>query len=230
MTWLISLQGDATDLEEFPQRFPSGPVHAVVEGEATYLTGPSFDECADEREVMARAKTALEKMCGIISLLWPAFKKPTLGPVIHRNALGGQSRYMFLEGREVRVKIGTLTPIVNGVRVQPVLTDAEQMLAKSQSCAHLAAAVTLWAWPGRGWGQLYRITEEITQHLKAPPSRFDHCDETDLERFEQSAQSHDAAGLGARHAIGKVPPPKRPMDLNEATQFVEKLLHSVLRS
>jgi hypothetical protein len=230
MMWLVPLQGEAADLEEFPQRFPSGPVHAIVEADGrTYLTGPGFDQYSDAGDVRDRAAAALDQMAGVISLLWPAFRKPKLGSAVYqRDGKGGQGATVFVEGMEMRLK-GHAPNVIVGGTAQLGATDAQRVHAKAQQSPHLTAAVAIWSVQPRGWAQLYRIVEEIKQHLKGPASKFGLCTDADLDRFKQSAQSHDAAGLGARHAIGYAPAPKHPMDLEEATIFVRELMLSALR-
>jgi hypothetical protein len=168
MVWLVPLQGDPVDLEEFPQRFPSGPVHAIVETDGrTYLTGPAFDQYSDAGDVRNRAMAALEEMAGIISLMWPAFRKPKLGSAVYqRDGKGSQSATVFVEGAEMRMKGYAPTVVVGGVPQQSTgPNDAQQMLTKAEGCPHLVAAVNLWAMAGRGWAQLYRITDGRSHNI-----------------------------------------------------------------
>jgi hypothetical protein len=41
--WLVQLEGETTDLEEFPYWFPVGDAHAIEEDGGTYITGSAFD-------------------------------------------------------------------------------------------------------------------------------------------------------------------------------------------
>jgi len=37
--WMVRLEGEAADLEEFPEHFATGPMRGVKEGDSFYICG-----------------------------------------------------------------------------------------------------------------------------------------------------------------------------------------------
>jgi hypothetical protein len=96
--WLIQLQGEKLDLEEFPRWFPNGEVYGLAEKGAYYLTGRALDLAGNADAVLQRATEALNEYSAVISLLWNAFRKPSIGQVIHEDDAGKQNAYIFVSG------------------------------------------------------------------------------------------------------------------------------------
>jgi hypothetical protein len=100
VTWLVRLAGEPADLEQFPLRFPDGDLFAVENDGGLHLTGPQLEALAGAEQVREQARGAAEEMSAIVSLLWPAFIKPSIG-----NVLGeGVSARVFPQTLEVRAK------------------------------------------------------------------------------------------------------------------------------
>ena len=234
--WLVRLDGERPDLEEFRLRFPDGDLYAVEKDGGVYLTGSELERLASAEEVREHARGAVEEMSAIISLLWSAFRRPSVGNVQREDDQGGVSNWVFPEIAVMRSKAG-LTKVViraDGAREDvPVEdqrpTDAQRLLGASRATSHLRTAVLLWAFPDRGWWLLYRVVEDIEMHLGKSVAKAGYCSPTERKRFGRSAISAEVSGLGARHAAGKFAPPKNPMDIQEATTFVRALLEQALR-
>jgi hypothetical protein len=112
---------------------------------------------------------------------------------------------------------------VSNAPEQDGLTEAEQMLAAIRSDRRLQSAARLWSAPHRSWPHLFIIYEELRGYLGKEPDSAGLCTEDARERFTQSAQPH-------RHgADKKYQPPKKPMSLQEATDFILELVGQVLR-
>ena len=240
--WLVRLDGEPADLEEFPLRFPDGELYAVEKDGGVYLTGPELEALAGAEQVREHARGAAEEMSAIISLLWSAFRKPSIGNVQREDDQGAVSAWVFAEILGVRAKIsvgsvvirkdGGQEEIVSAEHQRP--TDAQRLLGASRATPHLRTALVLWAFPDRAWWLLYRVVEDIETHLNqlgiaTSVSEAGYCSGKERARFRHSANSAEASGLGARHAAGKWDPPKNPMSLDEATAFVKGILESALR-
>ena len=104
--WLVELDGERSDVEEFPERFPDGDIHAVENDGKVYLTGSAFDQFSEGQLVRNHAMGAVEEMCAIISLLWPAFRKPLVGSVYREDGNGGRSTWLFPVTGTLRIKSG----------------------------------------------------------------------------------------------------------------------------
>lgn len=66
-------------------------------------TGPA---CGIGKLVRNHAMGAVEEMCAIISLLWPAFRKPLVGSVYREDGNGGRSTWLFPVTGTLRIKSG----------------------------------------------------------------------------------------------------------------------------
>jgi hypothetical protein len=239
--WLVKIDGERADLEEFPDKFPDGELYAVERDGGVYLTGEEFERLNRAEQVREHARGALEEMSAIISLLWPAFRKPSVGNVEREDDQGGKSNWVFPELAVMRSKAGLAKVVIraDGAREDVPAedqrpTDAQCLLGASRATPHLRTAVLLWAFPDRAWWLLYRIVEDIETHLNelgiaTSVSEAGYCSGKERARFRHSANSAEASGLGARHAAGKWDPPKDPMSLADATIFVKGLLEQALR-
>lgn len=227
--WLVELDGERSDVEEFPKRFPDGDIHAVEDDGKVYLTGSAFDQFSEGQLVRNHAMGAVEEMSAIISLLWPAFQKPLVGSVYREDGKGGRSTWLFPVTGTLRIKSGDVRTSGDTEATAAGPTQAQKLLAASRTTDYLHAAVLLWAAAEPAWWRLYRIVEELTEHFGMTAAKAGLCSANELERFEHTSNSADASGLGARHRTGKFPPPATPMTLDEAAIFVKGLLEQALK-
>jgi hypothetical protein len=228
--WLIKLQGEKLDVEEFPRWFPGGDIYGIEEKGEYYLTGPAFDRAGNAEEVLKVATQALNDRSAVISLLWNAFRKPSIGQVIHEDDAGKQRAYIFLSGiASGRSKLSGVLVDASGTTLNRTTTQAQDFLATARASSHLGEALTVWADPIRTWGRLYRVVEEIEQHFGKPPDDVGLCSNEDLVRFRRTANTAESSGIDARHACGLFRPPHNPMSLAEGTSFVGQLLAKALR-
>ena len=227
--WLVELDGEAVDLEEYPRWFPDGDVHACSEGEKVFLCGAAFDRLGSSIDVLAAADQALDELSGVILLLWPGFCRPILGPVYLVDESGNRARHVFgVIHTRVRAK-DYVDGAVSGVApTKPGPTEAQQLLAASRRATNAQAALMIWADPSRTWPRLYRILEELEAELRTTVSEAGLCSDSQRRWFTRSANSAEVAGKDARHAGGKFLPPSKPMSLPEAVAFVGKLIQETL--
>jgi hypothetical protein len=238
--WLIKLDGERPDLEEFPLRFPDGELYAIEKDGGIYLAGPEFERLEGPEAVRNHALVAVDEMSAVISLLWWPFRKPSIGLLHREDDKGGVSTWIRPVTAVIRIKEAADTMAIRGSApgsddpaiIRP--TAAQRLLGASRATSHLRTAVLLWAFPDRAWWLLYRVVEDIETHLNelsiaTSVSEAGYCSGKERARFRHSANSAEASGLGARHAAGKRDPPKDPMNLEDATIFVKGLLEQALR-
>jgi hypothetical protein len=244
--WLVRLDGERADLEEFPLRFPDGELYAIEKDGGVYLAGPEFERLEGAEAVRNHALVAVDEMSAVISLLWWPFRKPSIGLLHREDDKGGVSTWIRPATGVLRIKEAGDTAVIRGAAAggddvgnggAPAImrpTDAQRLLGASRATSHLRTAVLLWAFPDRAWWLLYRVVEDIETHLNeldiaTSVSEAGYCPGKERARFRHSANSAEASGLGARHAAGKWDPPKDPMSLEDATIFVKGLLEQALR-
>jgi hypothetical protein len=152
--WLVQLQGEKIDLEEFPTWFPKGEIYAIEESGIYYLTGPEFDAAADADAVLKIARECLDQFSAIISLLWRPFIKPTISQVVHEDAAGARSAYVFAAGIAAgRSKARAVGVDASGTANSSEETEAQILLAAAKQNPHLREALAVWADPLRTWGR-----------------------------------------------------------------------------
>lgn len=233
--WLIRLSGHQYDLEEMEKYFPEGDVCVIHNEEGFFLTGRRFENLQDERDVRGAAERSIEEVAAVISLLKQSFRKPTYDSVIRTRADNGQDVFVHLSGGlEMRSKVSCV--IVRASEgedetgaARPISTPAQQMLAQGIHSPHLQRALRLWAAPNRSWTHLNAILEEVENQIGTTVSHQKLCSAAERDRFTRTANNAEAAGLDARHGSGKFQTPRSPMTLEEAGDFIRKLLGSQLR-
>ena len=158
--WLVKLEGERFDVEEFPYWFPDGDVYAVeIEGEA-YLVGPLFERLSDSTEVHDAALQALDEFFAIVSLLDPTIARPRLGAVAHEHDDGHREWSASICGSAtLRAKVRGRISVSDEADGAQRPTQAQTLLSGLGVYAHLDTAVSLWADPTRTWPRLYRIME-----------------------------------------------------------------------
>ena len=227
--WLIELNGEPFDTDEFVYWFPDGEeVFGLSEGKHRYLTGPAFQTCSEAECVDEMANQYIDEMLSVIVLLQAGVKRPTIGKIILENSDGSRETFALAQGHSHgRAKLrAQLIPAS-----QPKSpTEAQQFLQVVRTNRNLQAALSLLALPNPTWPHLYRCMEELELFLKTPVNVASLCSAAERERFRQTANNAEAAGLNARHGLGKFSPPTKPMALSEARGFVTGLAQAVIRA
>lgn len=162
----------------------------------------------------------------MISLIWPALEAPTIEHMVYEADDGTRSLHYALSivGATYRGKMGRRT----GASPTGGKTDAQWFHAISQSSSSLHTALLLWADPARTWPRLYRLLEELEQHISMDADKACLCSLEDRQRFRRSANTAAVAGRDARHADGRYQAPKDPMSLQNAVSFVRSVIHAYL--
>ena len=154
--WLIQLEGDQMDLDEFPYWFPNGDVYTIEENGTFYLVGPAFEMLSEPDQVHEAALQAVHEFYGIASLLWSSLRRPEVGIVFREDERGKREGSAFLSGSaNLRSKArGTLTT-GGGAQHRRSPTTAQLLLSGSWRDKHIRTALDLWADPLRTWPRLY---------------------------------------------------------------------------
>ncbi len=228
--WLVPLAGEHFDLEEFARWFPSGGIHVIEEDGRYYLVGQDLEALPNAEAIYLEAHRALGQFAPIVLLLAPDMKCPAIDGVIRETDEGKRNHFVFLSATlSIRAKVGAIVVSGGTEQQQPQNTQAQDILQRVKADPHLDAAIALWGKPERSWPHLYRILEEIEQHLGEPVSSAGLCSRNKRERFTRTANAAEVSGLDARHALKRSDPPSNPMTIGEANEFIRGLLTSVLR-
>jgi hypothetical protein len=221
--WLVQLSGHDIDLEEFPFWFPDGEVFSIQENQEYFIVGSAFEALSNPEEVLRKAEKAVDQFSAIILLFWPSLQKPEIRCVIRESDDGRRNAYAFSVGTAIaRSKArGISGPL-------PHPTEAQNLLNRALEDQRLEIVIRLWADPIRSWGRLFRILEELEEYLGKPVNAVGLCSAAHRARFTRTANTAEVAGADARHAVGKNEIPDNPMSLDQASEFIGKIILGVL--
>ena len=224
--WLAELQGESYYLEDLPELFPDGNAYVFVEGDHYFLAGPRLELLPDGRLVNDLANQLVDEFAAVAAIFYGQFVRPKVG-VIYREAD---------DGNRTGMQYGIVADIVIRSKIRAKLADrpgpttAQRLLQAAQSSEHLKTALLLWADPLKTWPRLYRIVEEVQQHLGTSVNKAGLCTKDELKRFEHTANSAEAAGADSRHALRKYESPTNPMSIGDATAFVREIVRNTLET
>ena len=222
--WLIKLEGQLADLDEYVTWFPSGEIFAIREDTDVFLAGPVFERLPDAEAVVKDAERQLALLTGIAALLWPSLRKPAIDRVMREQDDGTRNSFIFVFATaSARAKVTATLADSSGP------TQAQGLLNSAIQSPHLLLAVSLWGEKLKSWPRLYRILEEIEQHLGARVDEVGFCSYAERERFTRTANNAEVAGSDSRHASRKFQAPANPVELSEAVSFVARMLQAALR-
>lgn len=225
--WLLKLKGDIADLEELPHWFPAGDPFAFSEEGNFFLSSPKLDVLEDAVQVNTVGRAILEEASAIVSILWPALIAPTIENIVREADDGSRHTHHVLMPvcASMRVKSGRR----KGASLKKGMTDAQWFQSIANASASLRTALLLWADPNRTWPRLYRVLEEVEEHLGSDADKAGLCSFAERKQFMRSANTAAVAGKDSRHADGKYQAPPNPMTIEEATSFIRSVIQSCLK-
>lgn len=227
--WLVQIEGEKFDVEEFPYWFPDGEAHVIVEDGRFLLTGKMLERFDEPYQVYQAAEQLIDEWFGIIALLQSNLKKPTIGMVFCEDSDGHRRGSVFASGSiSARSKVRARLTLVGRKGEDRGPTQAQKLLVASRSNRRLQVAVSIIAIPGATWPHLYRCLEEIEGFLEKTVSSAGFCSKNQRERFTRTANSAEVSGTDSRHGAGKFAPPKDPMTLSEAKSFISQIVQATL--
>ncbi len=176
-------------------------------------------------QVHAEAERILDEMSGALCVFLGHYVRPKIGTVYLQHPDGHRTGHHILKanGPVILPKARAILEDSSG------LTVPQQFLQATTKSPHLQTASLIWTDQVRTWPRLYRVMEEVQQHLGMPPYKAGLCSKTEFKTFEHTANSAEVAGLDARHALGKFEPPAAPMTLPQAEAFVGQVLEKAFR-
>jgi hypothetical protein len=146
----------------------------------------------------------VEEFAAVIALLWPSFRRPSVGPVLREQDDGTRHRFIFVSASmDARAKMRATLTVNDEKPGEQLPTQAQQLLAGSRISPNLTAALSLWSDPPGTWPRLYRILEEVERYLGEDASRAGLCTAQQRELFKRSRtpQKSPARMRGMRLAV-----------------------------
>lgn len=226
--WMVELLGREEDLIDFTRWFPDEPAKVIRERNSFFLTGSLFRDFVEHTDVRSAAENEADLMAASVKLNCSGLSlRPEIGAVYRIDNNG--ARHAFAPVVNLGVKVGIEVRVFYGQDQRP--TTMQRCVTISRQNKSLQMAMILWADSSRTWPRLYRILEEVenavnTQRLY----KRKLTSKSEYERFKQSANCHEIAGIDSRHGPKGHQPPRNPMTIAEAERFIGTILGRALSS
>lgn len=230
--WLIRLKGERFDLEDLEKELTCPSVRVFERGGYYYLWSQEVDESFETAEqVYDYAEDKLiPAINGIMRVRYPDFRNVEVDAIGEKKEGGSTAHSVF-----VRVRVDTARRVRCRASVTVVKADGTVVYDSSESIPAKGSqwlevllrdkwclgAFCQFGTKPNDWVTLYKIYE-IVESDGAPITNW--VSKKQVERFTRTANSFEAIGLdNARH--GKyIPPPSKPMSVQEATRLIGIIL------
>ena len=222
--WMVQLVGDDSDLSVLQRLFPKGEHRVEKEGDAYYLLSDTFASSDDHERTRGIAIELVALMNGA-AIVWDRDQREVKAGTVCLDDNGG--RKAFLQGTcEVRSRfMATLTMTkADGTEVQPDPSSAEGFVLLAHHDKKVSKALQFFT-PEHNWHTLYHVYEIIVADFKMQISKIERlglASEGECGRFNRTANWYETHG--GRHVVRKGREPDKLMSLDEAHEFVRRLL------
>ena len=226
MQWQVEIYGEPWTLDRVESLFPEGDcfiTHEAGRYSVAWSDSSMFASAADAR---LKAAEAIEEFFSIGRLIFLNLSPISVGAATEILSSGERKVHPFPVSSTARMSYFVDEP--NGSEIRKLKASA--MLGTAKAGGALRTAVVLWALEAPNWPRLYRIVEEVEMHFATTIDRLGFCSDAERRRFTHSANSAAVAGNDSRHASGSFAPPKKPLELSEAVEFVRTIVERSLLS
>jgi len=226
--WKVELIGDAPDTALLAALFTAPELRVLNDEGRFLLEAYELEDFQHHSDVLRVARDIVTRMNGATRLEQGSYRNVKVGPVHEARADGTRATTVFAEPATIDIRASVFPPtVVGGVMTEPVSNPASRFVEIASRDQDAHEALDLWADPQHNWMNLYKVFEIIQSRGRAS---LGGARSKDLSRFTHTANHEKAGGHDARHARLGTDPPRDPMSLLEADQFVGRLLESWLQS
>lgn len=227
--WEVRIKGDESQLRMLAEAF-LGPEWTVTRrGSEFFLAGVALDGLADARAVRTKAGARIASISGASMLYMGSSRPLELDHVVHLGEGGRRDLTIFPDPVLVHVSVPPVSLAVTRADGSvEVCLPADPVLEATLKADHSHAVEEVLRLRGALdllWTDLYRILEVI-QADGRPLS----ATKAEVNCFKHTANSKRAAGDLARHGSEETEPPRNPMKLQEARQFIDRIIRDWLTS
>jgi hypothetical protein len=223
-TWSVELIGEPVDLEDLAHWFTQPELNVTRDHHGFQLASSEFAECADASDVISCAERLRTHMLGPACLFRRGFGPIVLGAVVKTDADGTRHTSVRLtEGAKSSSRVYAPT-ILTGDNTPAQVPPPGQWAAISLKDPTVAHALRLRGAPQADWFRLYKVWEVIEADVGGDVYSRGWATKSEAGRFTRTANSAAALGDAARHAKDRSHPPRNPMTLEEATNFIDRAL------
>lgn len=211
--WMVRLSGAQWDLEEFAEIFQLSTVRVVQKDLEFYMEWPGLQAIAAVDDLWRVAKEAVAVLNGAVALRETVDRPVVIDAIAAVDPSGNALWHKHLEGH-VRGHSRVRVRGSGGVRVPTASEIAADLAATDRKVRVLLALIE-----GQvTWGRLYAALDVMEEDIGGETALRSRnwVAGTELRRFAQTANSYEALGADARHALDRYKAPSDPMSLEEA--------------
>jgi len=227
--WEVRINGDESQLRMLAEAFVGREWTVTRRGSEFFLAGVALDGLADARAVRAKASARIASISGASMLYMGSSKRLGLDHVVKLDDGGRRDLTIFPDPVVAHVSVPPISLSVTradgSVEVCPPAGPVFEAALKADRSGAVEEVLRLRSALDLVWTDLYRILEVI-QADGGPIS----ASKAEVRRFKHTADSKSAAGDLARHGHERTDPPPDPMKLQEAREFIDRIIRDWLAS
>lgn len=225
MEWVVTLSGDVYTLEELSKVFSSSDISIQKEQDAFVLRSRDFADLISDDQVRDHATEILTSLNGAAKLALGSCSPIVIEDISKIRDDG--TRHVYVSATSSVVVSATCS--VSLIHADGTIEEfhpadpAITWMDLSKRDRHVKRALHLIANDFETWYGLYKIYEVIEGDVGNIPERG-WCTKAELKRFKLTANSPEALGVNARHAVKTIPAPPDPMSLASAEFLIRRLM------
>ena len=234
--WEVDLIGDEWDLEHLAKYFNSDPqfVYRDEQLKQTFMLMGAHAPDADVEDVLSDAESVAKELSGVLKATRNSSRQIKIGGAMQRQINGTRHVYSYVSlSAHARVELTGEVLMRNSdgkpMKVAEAPPESVRLARIIKTDGNAAKIVRFSvAMDANQWTGLARTLEAI-QHDLHPKGlsveKLGWSSANEVKRFERTANS-SASGDGSRHGYERYAPPSNPMNLDEARNYMQKLLRS----
>ncbi len=221
----VEITGERFDLADFVHCFPNGEFYFWEDANRFYFHCVDFQAIEEPKEILERSGEMISEITSILKVIGKDVIRPEVGRVLIEDAQGKVLSSKIIGAGTIRVR-AKIHARFEGSESCEELPHLFHRLTRNDR--HLRNSLLLLSDEHLSWAKLYLALEELERSLGETSDAARLCSRNERERFHQTANSGEVTGLESRHAMGRVPAPKNPMPIQEATAFVRSMLRGAI--
>lgn len=211
--WLARLSGDADDLRLLSEHLLSNDPSVKEEEDAYWLRYSVFDSLTEPTDVYESVIKLLREIRGVAMLLSGGALEVEVVSLAQENYVGPRPQYVFSKGIPSAERFGMST------------TTFTQMIAIAERNPSIAKALGYYQ---RGdWFNLYKAWEAVREGTNGRSNGW--TSDKVRNRFTNTVNNPEAIGDDARHGVRTGEPPPKPMAIEEAREYVGRLIRTWIK-
>jgi hypothetical protein len=235
MRRLVVVQGQRFDLERAVQVLAGSDVRIVKEEEAFFVEAPEITQAANATEARRNADIITRELSGMLRLEFALTTPITAGSVVDIEDDGNRRIHGFVmaQAAVVVVHVGRPTVRISGGEQAPQDDRGIDVALRQRDDPQVALVARLLA-EGPSWSSTYKIIDAVGDDVGGinKLKRQAWIPETEFQRITLTANAHETALDGGRHAKRDISLSNSKLSaipLDEAWNGVTRLVDAWLR-